>query len=89
MGYARPQPFQIAPFDELIVKLRESGLDGHADALSELKGQAWTTSSEMIGELGRAVLRLRKQPELPAEVSKLIGRCMSEVRKVWPHIHPS
>ena len=81
--------FQIAPFDELIVKLRESGFVGHADALSELKGSAWTTSSEMIGELGRAVLRLRKQPKLPAEVSRLVGRCMSEVRKVWPQLRPS
>lgn len=81
--------FQVAPFDELIVKLRACGLDGHADSLSQLKGMAWTTSSELIGELGRAVLRLRKQPELPAEIAQLVGRCMSEVRKVWPNIRPS
>ena len=81
-----PRAFETAPFDELIAKLRESGLGGHADVLSELKGQAWTTSSEMIAELGHAVLRLRKQPELPAEIARLIGRCMSEVRKVWPNI---
>lgn len=75
-----------APFEELIGKLREAGLSTAADSLSTLRGSAWTTSSELIGELGLAVLRLQRQPGLPADLMQLTQRCMSEVRKVWPHI---
>lgn len=77
---------ETAPFDELIGKLRDAGLAGAADSLSRLRGSAWTTSSEMIGELGMAVLRLQRQPDFPAALVPLTRRCMSEVRKVWPSI---
>lgn len=82
----RSSAVQTEPFDELIERLRANGLSDAADSLSRLKGAGWTTSSEMIGELGLAVLMLQERPGLPAEVMRLARRCMSEVRKVWPSI---
>ena len=72
--------------DALIAALRGSGHADAADTLSSLKGSAWTTSSEMIGELGLVVLRLKAQSGLPADVVTLADRLMREVRKVWPGI---
>jgi hypothetical protein len=83
---SRPKRVETAPFDGLIAELRARGLSDAAGSLSRLKGAAWTTSSEMIGELGLAVLRLQKQRGLSPELMELCRRCMSEVRKVWPSI---
>jgi hypothetical protein len=59
---------QTAPFDELIEALRHDGLSGAAESLTQLRGAAWTTSSEMLGELGRPCWRWsadRPQHERP------------------------
>jgi hypothetical protein len=74
-------------FDELIAQLRLHSRADSADALDRLKTSAWTSSSEMIGELGLAVLRLQSaNPPLPAELEPIARRCMNEVRKVWPRL---
>ncbi len=50
-----------APFEELIASLRADGLAGHADRLHRLlHGVAWTTGSELIGELGQALKDLAR-----------------------------
>jgi hypothetical protein len=44
------------PFDELVASLRADGLGGDADRLHFMIHKvAWTTGSEMIGELGKAM----------------------------------
>lgn len=79
--------FQLQPFDDLIAQLRARGLATAADSIAGVKAIAWTTSQEMIGELGLAVLRLQAEKKsFPPELIPLANRCMTEVRKVWPDI---
>ena len=73
-----------APFKDLIEGLRKHGRRGDADALESLSVVGWTSSSEMVGELGHAILDL--EPDLPKELEPLAERCLSEVRTVWPRI---
>lgn len=81
---------ELAPFDELIAQLRARELNEAADSISRLRTAAWSTSSEMIGELGLAVLRLQSDKNLfPRELTPLADRCMTEVRKVWPEMGKS
>jgi hypothetical protein len=81
---------QLEPFDELIAQLRARKLDAAADSMSHLRTSAWSSSSEMIGELGLAVLRLQSDKRLfPTELTSLADRCMNEVRKVWPEMGKS
>jgi len=71
----------------LIAELRKRALYGPADSLSGLLAAPWTSSTEMIGALGLAVLRLQADERtFPRELAPLASRCMKEVRKVWPDI---
>ena len=71
-----------APFTQLIAGLRRHGREADAEALESLKVVGWTSSAEMIGELGHAVLEL----DLPGDLQEIAERCMKEVRTVWPRI---
>jgi hypothetical protein len=84
----KPSPqVELEPFDDLVAQLRRHSLDAAADSIASLKDSAWTSSSEMVGELGLAVLRLQSdKASFPAELTPLANRCMAEVRKVWPGI---
>jgi hypothetical protein len=75
-------------FDELIRQLRASGHPVMADKLdSMLHGLGWTTSSELIGELGLAILAFqRNTTEVPVELERALSNCMLAVRRVWPEI---
>ncbi len=78
---------KLEPFDELIDHLRKHGFSVAAESISRLRDSAWTTSSEMMGELGIAVLKIQSQiAAAPEEVTRAVGACLNEVRKVWPHI---
>ncbi|MFZ2407786.1 MAG: hypothetical protein WAW41_21865 [Methylobacter sp.] len=75
------------PFDELISRLQAYGYSADAESISSLRTSAWTSSSEMIGELGIAILEIQSHCEpAPAELRQALARCMKEVRKVWPGI---
>ena len=75
------------PFDDLIAALGAHGFSADAQSLAEITSIAWTTSSEMIGELGQAVLSVqRKLNAAPPDIEQALRRCMTEVRKVWPQI---
>jgi hypothetical protein len=80
---------ELEPFDELIAQLRARGLNAAADSISGIRTSAWSSSSEMIGELGLAVLRLQSEQVFPSELTPLADRCMNEVRKVWPEMGKS
>jgi hypothetical protein len=66
-----------APFRELIAGLRTLGRDGDAEALESLKVVGWTSSLEMVHELGQAVREL----DVPGDLREVVARCMREVRK--------
>ena len=75
-------------FEHLIARLRTEGHGGVADKLDYLLHKvAWTTGSELLGELGLQILGFQKNvPTTSAEVQQLLASCMDIVRQVWPDI---
>lgn len=78
-------PVSSAPFVALAQALKARGFAAHATRLEEVLNGVWTTSSELIGELGVVVLAVRAEckPLAPAEKA-LLKACALEVRKAWP-----
>jgi hypothetical protein len=73
------------PFRALAVSLRQSGFTAHAIRVEDVLDGTWTTSSELIGELGAATLAIRRECRpLQAEHKALVRQCLREVRKAWP-----
>ena len=75
-------------FDEVISHLRAEGQDDTADRLHlMLHRTAWTSGSELLGELGLELLKLkRSRDSRSAELNRLIDNCIEMVRRVWPDI---
>lgn len=75
-------------FEELIRRLRVASHTVAADKLDfMLHKVAWTTGSELIGELGLEILAFqRSAPSVSAELQCSLSDCMSMVRRVWPDI---
>lgn len=75
------------PFDNLISSLRVDGLVKQADLLHHyLHEVAWTTGSELIGELGEKIKEIRKENlgSLSAETKKNMKEGIEMVKVVWP-----
>jgi hypothetical protein len=75
--------------DWLIRELRAAGIPVAADRLSHLLHEvAWTTSSELIGELGQALLVIQREhaSALPAGVARALGEAIAGARRVWPDL---
>lgn len=75
-------------FEQLIVNLRA---EGHGDVAAKLDyllhKVAWTTGSELLGELGLEILAFqRDHATLSAELQQSLGSCKVTVRRVWPNI---
>jgi hypothetical protein len=75
-------------FDDLIRQLRSEGHGEFADRLEFLLHRvAWTMASELIGELGLALLAFeRSKPSVSAALRPHLDLCMRFVRRVWPEI---
>lgn len=74
-------------FEELVHQLQDAGHTATARKLDEMLHLAWTTGSELIGELGLEILAFqRTTPEAGPELHDTISRCMAMVRRVWPDI---
>ncbi len=76
-----------APFDALIACLRRNGLTQEADSLDLLLHKtAWTTGSELMGELGLAVkkIRLAHLHDLTDTCQNCVRHSMEMVKRVWP-----
>jgi hypothetical protein len=74
-------------FDELIRQLHADGLSSAAESILALRKAAWSTSSEMIGELGIAVSKIQAEtPQASPALQEILGRCMAQVRKIWPDV---
>ena len=74
------------PFDELIDSLRADGLRTEADRLHYLIHKvAWTSGSELIGELGQEVKKLKQKhgAELSTNTGTKIEAAFDMVRRVW------
>ena len=76
---------QLELFDELVRQLHADGLSSAAASVSDVRNVAWSSSSEMMGELGIAVLKIQAETPAPSRaLQEVLGRCMAEVRKIWP-----
>ena len=74
-------------FDGLIASLRDDGLSTEADRLYVLLHKvAWTTGSELIGELGQALKKIEKEvlPTMSANSEQKFEDCFKMVYRVWP-----
>lgn len=73
------------PFQALAASLRQSGFAAHSSRLEDILGGTWTTSSELIAELGAAVIAIRREcTPLDAPQKAIVRQCLREVRKAWP-----
>jgi hypothetical protein len=75
-------------FDTLVACLHAQGLHAAAESVQCLLTAAWTTSSELLGELGLELLRIQKahRSVFSPETDRTFRVCMKAVRKVWPSI---
>lgn len=80
-----PATVSSEPFYALASALNEGGFTTHGHRLESVLNGTWTTSSELIGELGLAVVAVRKEckPLSPAQKA-LVKDCLGQVRKAWP-----
>jgi hypothetical protein len=73
------------PFRALASSLKTTGFPAHAGRLEDVLDGAWTTSSELIAELGSAVLEIRREcSPLTRDQKRLVKECLRQVRRVWP-----
>lgn len=80
-----PSSVSSEPFYALAISLRESGFTAHSSRLEGILNGTWTTSSELIGELGLATVAIRKECRPLSTTQKaLVKQCLKEVRKAWP-----
>jgi len=76
------------PFDELISQLRAEGFEEVAAKLhTHLHETAWTTGSELLGELGLVLIAFqRTQPATSGDLNRHLDLCLILVRRVWPKL---
>ncbi len=74
------------PFYDLAKSLKgHDEFTAHANRLEEVLNGTWTTSSELISELGSVVLNIRREcSPLTRDQRRLIKECLRQVRGVWP-----
>jgi hypothetical protein len=73
------------PFRVLAASLKEGEFAARGIGLENILAGTWTTSTELVHELGGAVLAIRDQCRpLSADQKALIKQCLREVRKAWP-----
>jgi len=81
-----PVPDGYDCFRELIQELRHEHFDEVAGKIDLLLNHvAWTTGSELIGELGTAIRGFeRTQPAISLSLRSSLDTCMQAVLRVWP-----
>lgn len=79
------EPVSSDPFLALVVALNEGGFAKYGQRLEDVLNGVWTTSSELIHELGTVVLAIRKECKpLNSTQKALVKECLRQVRKAWP-----
>lgn len=74
------------PFDRLILSLRNDGLNRESEMLHDMIYQtAWTTGSELMGELGQSIKKIRKENlnNLSDDSIKNMKESMQMVKRAW------
>jgi hypothetical protein len=70
-----------------IAEAKTAGLLESASKLEARAFAAYTTSSELLGETGQAILEfLDSKSTVPAVVRANLEYCLMEIRKVWPEL---
>jgi hypothetical protein len=75
------------PFEELIASLRDDGLRNEAGRIHYLLHEvAWTTGSELLGELGQEMKKLEQERGVgfSAGTRDKIDAAFEMVSRVWP-----
>lgn len=76
---------QTQPFAQLRDALRGGPHAPYACRLDAAMAMPCTTSSELVAEMGAAVLTIRRACRgLTPEQKRLVRACLAEVRKAWP-----
>lgn len=75
-------------FEELITQLRAAGHARSADILHHRQHVvAWTTGSELLGELGAVMIRFQRSGQsMSGERQQSLSRSLDMVRRVWTDI---
>jgi hypothetical protein len=82
---ASAAPVSSEPFHALSEALKDGGFRAQGERLDDVLNGTWTTSTELIGELGLVVVEIRRKcAPLNATQKALVKRCLHEVRKAWP-----
>ena len=73
-------------FEKLIRQLRTDGHEEAAHAIDTiLHHTAWTTGTELLGELGLAIRSFDRQaPRVSPALRRELKACMRVVRRAWP-----
>lgn len=77
--------------DELriaVAKLRDAGFVVEADDFDSILSAAWTSSSELLGEIGLRIVRITHahRHEIPPDVQATFESMLCEVEKTWSDI---
>lgn len=74
------------PFEVLIERLNSEGFRETADRVDEVRHRiAWTTGTELLGELGLALQAFKRQrPRVSPELRRQLKACLRLVRRAWP-----
>ena len=79
------QTISTEPFHALVADLKKGGFAAHGARLESVLNGVWTTSSELMSELGVVVVAIRKECRpLTSGQKAVVKECMKQVRKVWP-----
>lgn len=75
------------PFERFIVSLRADGLAKDAERLHYLIHKvAWTTGSELVGELGQEISKLHREhgDKFSPSTQDQMEEALQMVARVWP-----
>jgi hypothetical protein len=78
-----PAPDGYQPFRELICELRSVNCVEAADALENAMSIG-SVGSEVLGDLGLALMAHRDVLSKTPRIVQLVGECANEVRRAWP-----
>lgn len=80
-----PDAVSSEPFHALAAALNKGGFAAHGRRLESVLNGTWTTSTELVGELGLVVVAVRKECKpLAPDQKALVKECLRQVRKAWP-----
>ena len=73
---------------QAIEEARADGLGPLADSLEQVSVATYTTSSEFLGETGRAIVRFLHEGDnaVPRDVAAKLTTCLQHIQTVWPSI---